>query len=538
MLRAKGSLYPVLLCLLAAVAALHAHVLDYRGDDAFITFRYVRNLVEGHGLVFNLGERVEGYSNFAWVMLLAFAKRLAPALSLETIAHALGGLAGAMAVVQSGRLAASLSGKPHAGVLAALVVASSTSFAVWTGSMLETPLFALALVTAAERYARGDAATGLRRAAPWLALLALTRPEGLSLAGLAIGLEGLAALWARDRSLRHVALGAGLVVAIGGAHLAFRRAYYGEWLPNTYYAKVAPGIDAWERGFRYLRDCAWLQGVLLLLLPLAVLPRARRERSVRFAWVLVAGYLAYIVHVGGDGLPFVRFFAHLVPLLAALASVALVTLYGALARGGVTLARVSSGVAALLLVAGASWPGLVVLLAPDWPWLRDQESGLTFPSGAAGGYRYRWFDQYFCLRVGRAGRWLDEHLPPGAVIAANPAGIGFYTRHTVIDMLGLNDRVIARRQLARVGRGRAGHEKGDGAYVLRRAPDVILLGNVALLPRPLEDAEVERFLAYESEREIWRLPEFRAHYERVVVPVDDVGDFRWFTFYRRIETGK
>ena len=35
-------------------------------DDAFIAFRYVRNLLEGHGLVFNPGERVEGYSNFLW----------------------------------------------------------------------------------------------------------------------------------------------------------------------------------------------------------------------------------------------------------------------------------------------------------------------------------------------------------------------------------------------------------------------------------------------------------------------------------------
>ena len=40
-------------------------------DDAFISFRYVRNLVEGHGLVFNPGEYVEGYTNFLWVLELA-----------------------------------------------------------------------------------------------------------------------------------------------------------------------------------------------------------------------------------------------------------------------------------------------------------------------------------------------------------------------------------------------------------------------------------------------------------------------------------
>ena len=41
-------------------------------DDAFISFRYVRNLLEGHGLVFNPGERFEGYSNFPWTLELAF----------------------------------------------------------------------------------------------------------------------------------------------------------------------------------------------------------------------------------------------------------------------------------------------------------------------------------------------------------------------------------------------------------------------------------------------------------------------------------
>ena len=40
-------------------------------DDAFISFRYVRNLLEGNGLVFNPGEYVEGYTNFLWILELA-----------------------------------------------------------------------------------------------------------------------------------------------------------------------------------------------------------------------------------------------------------------------------------------------------------------------------------------------------------------------------------------------------------------------------------------------------------------------------------
>src|SRR5205823_2531369 len=45
-------------------------------DDAFISFRYAENLVRGYGLVFNPGERVEGYTNFLWVLIIAGAKAL------------------------------------------------------------------------------------------------------------------------------------------------------------------------------------------------------------------------------------------------------------------------------------------------------------------------------------------------------------------------------------------------------------------------------------------------------------------------------
>ena len=64
--RAILSLLPWLLLL-----AWLASVAWFLTDDAFISFRYTRNLIEGHGLVFNPGERVEGYTNFLWILELA-----------------------------------------------------------------------------------------------------------------------------------------------------------------------------------------------------------------------------------------------------------------------------------------------------------------------------------------------------------------------------------------------------------------------------------------------------------------------------------
>ncbi|MHC4066890.1 MAG: hypothetical protein ACYSUI_20630, partial [Planctomycetota bacterium] len=73
-----------------ALLLLHAAAYTFLTDDAFISFRYARNLSEGLGLVFNPGfERVEGYSNFLWVVLLAGVNALG--LAPESAAHALTG---------------------------------------------------------------------------------------------------------------------------------------------------------------------------------------------------------------------------------------------------------------------------------------------------------------------------------------------------------------------------------------------------------------------------------------------------------------
>src|SRR6185295_8846902 len=62
--------------LLAACVLLLLHAAHFfnLADDAYISFRYAENLATGHGLVFNPGDRVEGYTDFLWVVLLAFCK--------------------------------------------------------------------------------------------------------------------------------------------------------------------------------------------------------------------------------------------------------------------------------------------------------------------------------------------------------------------------------------------------------------------------------------------------------------------------------
>ena len=294
-------------------------------DDAFISFRYVRNLLEGHGLVFNPGQYVEGYTNFLWILELAalwglFGVRPEYAAPWLSIAYTVGTLAALW-----WWLARSPT-RHDRGFLAWLalgLLCSSATFAVWTaGGGLETRQFTCFVVVAVvclavHRHQRW----GLLAASLSLAAAALTRPEGLLLAACCFGWfmvqRLLAARWSpgRDAGL------AGTLVAVVRrldwrelvcliapfaivvtAHFLWRYGYYGEWLPNTYYAKH---VRPWyESGFRYLWAAA-LETGLYLLLPLTwVALRAcwRRDRDGAYALVLlcIGTHMAYVLRIGGD----------------------------------------------------------------------------------------------------------------------------------------------------------------------------------------------------------------------------------------------
>ncbi|RLI86247.1 MAG: hypothetical protein DRO76_04225, partial [Candidatus Altiarchaeales archaeon] len=64
-------IYTVFL-LLVGLSIYNSLRFRFTVDDAYIGIRYARHFVEGSGLVYNIGERVEGYSDFLWIILLSF----------------------------------------------------------------------------------------------------------------------------------------------------------------------------------------------------------------------------------------------------------------------------------------------------------------------------------------------------------------------------------------------------------------------------------------------------------------------------------
>jgi arabinofuranosyltransferase len=416
-------------------------------DDAFISFRYAQNLVAGNGLVYNVGERVEGYTNFLWTMLAALALWLGG--DIIFLAYLSGLILGLAILLLAYWLARRLIG-PAWALAAALFVATSQSLLVYTlrGSGLETGLFTL--------LALAGSACAIQRSWRWcgliFALATLTRPEGALLIGLTslyIWFVGTAyttprSLIGRIRDTLPMLIGYLLIV---GPYFIWRATYYGDLLPNTFYAKTGGGLRQVERGLIYSGAFALAFGGPLLLTCLAPLLSGWREylQSWRgYLLLLVGAYTAYIIAVGGDHFPGDRFFVPLVPWLALLLADGLAWVYARM-RDRPRIARLAplALTLALLLYSGnALYRGA------------DFNSIIKGDDESLGIWR-------------ELGWWLHDHGAPSESMAASGAGaVAYYSDHETIDLLGLNDKHIARIQSAAIGEGTAGHEKRDPAYVL------------------------------------------------------------------------
>jgi len=359
--------WPILVGLALTLVALLAHAWVYRflTDDAFISFRYARNLAHGHGLVFNPGyERVEGYSNFLWVLVLAVFDSLG--LAPETIANPLSLLAtvGLWWVV----VRFTLRHRPPVGAEWMLLIppaflAVSRSVAVWSTSGLETrafELFAIAgLLRLAEEVETFRAGRSTRR--PWasilLGLAALTRPDGALIAFCALGAAIAIFLFAPGdaaaiplgvRMRRGVAI-AWPALALIVAQYAFRLAYYHAWAPNTYYAKVG-GHLRFGAGLEYVGAFALEYGALLWVPAVIAAALAWRRSSTALALAILAAalvpHVAYVIAIGGDHFEWR-------PLDVLFPFVAIVLYAGACAVAATTRGRITAGALAVLVLGGA-----------------------------------------------------------------------------------------------------------------------------------------------------------------------------------------
>lgn len=489
------------------IAALFASQLwlfkDFSVDDAFITFRYVRQFVAGNGLVYNIGERVEGYSNFLWVMLLSPAAALN--VDLLSAARVLSIALSIGALLLTHRLADA----SPAPILAPLMLAAYAPFAAWTMGGLETALFAFLATVSIYAFIREEerehgAASGLL-----FGLLALARPEGILFFGLAIVFR-LLRIWTSsiiantsegqiDKThasghVRRYLSQQDVLRLIGFAalfipHFLWRLSYYGQPLPNTVYAK-AMGLHPrafMEGGYYLFSGAVALGGLGFLIIPITLVVLKRRALRHNFLLACVAAYALFIFAGGGDWMPMQRFWMHIAPLLFALAHA-----------------------------------GLMALAALIWP-PRPIRVGIGLALAQVAFLYLGALDARFVQGVGRPaapqGRtmvdYLRERWQPGDVVAVTDAGGLAYAlplQARVIDMFGLTDAHIAHLQpqfpSGLFGRG-DGFGKWDVDYVLAQNPRFIQVHVIAQAPDGtfIVDNTSNRLLVND--------PRFKARYRQV-----------------------
>jgi arabinofuranosyltransferase len=421
--------YRPLLALLLVASGAWAWSNRFLLDDAFISLRYARNWVAGNGLVWNLGEPVEGYTNFLWTLILAWP--LALGIAPEDFVFAVGPLLAVTTLFLTSRLGCQVLDSRPAALVAVLLVASNFSFSAFATGGLETAL-AGALVTGI--YAA--AVTPLRegRIAAGRAVLLSLVAAGAALTRLDSALAWLPILLllALQVLKREDPKRAGLLCALvlPGAllltiWLAWKLSFYGSLLPNTFFAKTG-SASAWLRGGRYLWAFVasyWLLPALLVVAA-GLVGIAKRWQGRADLAALGAGLVAtwlYLVSVGGGFMEF-RYLVPSLPLLAVL---------------GVWSARRQ------LPWSAARWAlAALVLGGSIHHTLRFERRGGIESVRELAGH----LDAPHTDWIG-AGRALARGLPEGSdvMLAVTTAGaIPYYAGLPTLDMLGLNDPWVAR----------------------------------------------------------------------------------------------
>jgi arabinofuranosyltransferase len=495
-------LHALLLGVAAACLVLRARsFLPFMADDAFISLRYARRLLDGHGLTWTDGQPVEGYSNLLWLLGCAALGRTGMDLVLGARCLGVAATLGTLLV-----LTWSMRSVPLLACAAGLAAFALTgSSAVWAIGGLEQPLLALWVVlgvASALPLTSADIDTGANRRA-WRAgvffgLAAVTRPDGL-LFGAAVA---TAVLFARRPDGARVRMVARLAVPVLGmvlAQLLFRLFYYGDFVPNTGRAKVSLGAWHIVWGCIYIWDGMVAQRTILVpALAGFVLgwTRGNRQRVVVLAAPLVV-WLGYLGTIGGDIFPAWR---QLVPVTA---------LAALLIAEGVTVA--------LDLGAVGRWTTVLVLLNGALLGVHDERNDRHIRDART--ERWEWNGEVIGRLLARA---FGDRAP---LLAVDPAGaVPYFSGLPALDMLGLNDAYLGRHPPANFGStSMVGHELGNGPYVLEQKPDLVLFCLTMGSAKP----------CFRSGLEMVQLDDFRDHYQRVTFEGQEPFRSRSLVWVRR-----
>ncbi len=474
----------------------------YVNDDAYITFRYSRFLSMGRGPYYNIGEHVEGYTNFLLMLLLTPVIGLFGADSAAPFAKCLDVASGGLAIVSIAllvwRLDRRSGGSPghsvSVAILAAGLIAVAPAYALNSTSGLETMLFAGSVSLGMFLGYLTLDQTRWRGAGVAFAAASLTRPEGI----LFFAIHWFAQFYVAKRDaaipfrvrLRPLLIDAFIVAGVFMAHVVFRViAYDGEWLPNTYYAKAG--------GFWKIADASYIGhgilnpffdrygiGVGIAVIGWLFSGSTRRKSLPLFCVAAVGASLPFVT--GTDWMPGWRLLMPFLPAVAGIVAIGWCRITGFIIHKPRGLG-----------------PALVLLTLPLL-WFFHSSDRTFF-------YNYVEFRARGYETGHKAlAQWLLSGVAAkGDTVALMDIGIVGYLciDQNILDVTGLTDRTIAKSL------GRFMDKQYDPEYVLKRKPEFIVLvfgANGDPNVPPPKGTILKPWSKNESR--IWEHPDFRVHY--------------------------
>lgn len=313
----EKSPYQVGLFLLVVVLLGLAFLNRFIQDDAFISFRYADHFASGLGLVWNEGERIEGYTNFLWTLIMVIPIKLG--IDVVAFSYAAGLLLFLVTLHFTYHAAVQVFESKAVGLLTILLLGTNYTFSMYATGGLETQLqaslFSMILYVLF---------MGIKRRKwgiiPFLEISVLASLAAMTRLDSAVFLILIGPLTlffllrdsksGKQKALNFAALALPFLLLVGGWFL-WKLSYYGNILPNTFYAKVG-SVALEKNGIRFLG--MFFVSYWLLPFPLLALAFAKRIFTNVYTAILsvtVLLWLGYIVKVGGDFMEF-RF---LVPIL-------------------------------------------------------------------------------------------------------------------------------------------------------------------------------------------------------------------------------
>lgn len=472
--------------ILAATSAAFVFIAlnnKFLQDDAYISLRFVRNFVEGYGLVFNIGERVEGYTNLLWVLILSLVMFLK--MNAETAAQYLSVLFGVVVLFVTFRLSETVRLNPvetkkgqaqdknlsegYFDLFAPVMLVFSSAFIFWSVSGMETTMFISFSLLGVYYYVRGKAKDEFDYKFPLFILLAtLTRPEGLYFFGLVILHKVLYAILVKKGGFFKEVFSAGAVksylvyVIPVIAYFAVRYSYYGYLFPNTYYAKTGLSSAYLSSGIEYLSKfiTSYMFYGAMLVVPLYLYKRKEIRFEFTLFYLLIIAFLAYSVMVGGDVLKQHRFFLPVLPLIYILFAKLLTVVYLELKT------KSSQGMAF-----GIAAATVIAVCAFYYSTQKDKlDSDIMSENGLVD--KMRVSGAWFSKKQQELGR-------PMTIAATTIGAVSYFAgpQVSVIDLLGLTDREIAHNPkiIPEISENEIGWKERNynADYVMSRDPSYI-----------------------------------------------------------------